>query len=396
MKSAAAIVPALLAAALLQSGCGSKASGDAKSPPPAAKVENRVKETDLTKVTLSPEAAKRLGIELAEAIESHEAAFATIAGEILLIPGKALMLASPVAGTVHLLQPQLSVGHNVRQADPVFRITPLVGAQRDLRITWEADLRTAKARLDNASLQLERARQLVKDLAGSQRNVDAAEQEFGQAKAAHEASAQRLQWLQAHPYDADVDLTLNAPATGVVRQLNVSDNQPVSAGAALLEVADLGRVWLRVPVYAGDSALASAATVKVQDIGGKGPTRTATRVAAPPTADPLAATTDVYYELANANLELSPGRRMNVLLPARPVARNGVLVPASALVYDIQGGAWVYVADPSPANTFHRQRVELAQTSGASAILSRGLAPGAKVVIAGVAELFGTEFGAGK
>ncbi|HET8550133.1 MAG TPA: hypothetical protein VFL57_19115, partial [Bryobacteraceae bacterium] len=122
--------------------------------------------------------------------------------------------------------------------------------------------------------------------------------------------------------------------------------------------------------------------------------RHATRVLAPPTADPLAVTTDVYFELANPDRQLSPGQRLAVPLPSRASGRKGLLVPASAVVYDIHGGTWVYVVDAPHA--YRRQRVELLQKEGSAAVVSRGLTPGAKVVTAGAAELFGTEFGAGK
>ena len=63
-------------------------------------------------------------------------------------------------------------------------------------------------------------------------------------------------------------------------------------------------------------------------------------------------------------------------------------------MYDIYGGAWVYVN--SAPHEYRRQRIELVQSDGSSAIVSRGLGAGTQVVSAGAAELFGTEFGAGK
>ena len=63
---------------------------------------------------------------------------------------------------------------------------------------------------------------------------------------------------------------------------------------------NFSRVWLRVPIYAGDAdALSFQNEVTVQSVDGKGPIRKATRVLAPPTADPLAVTADLYFELPN-------------------------------------------------------------------------------------------------
>lgn len=389
------LVPAIALACLLSQGCSSKADHPAPATTPPAKVDNRVKESDLTRVTLTPEAEKRLGIELAEAVEKQVSGVSEISGEVMLIPGNALIATAPMAGNVHLVRRDLRVGQTVRKGEPIVRLTPVISPQRDLRVTYEADVQSAKVRLDAATQQLERARRLLRDLAGSQKNVEIAEQEFGQAKAAHEVALQRLERLKTHPLESDIDMTIGAPESGVVRQLQASENQTVSAGAVLIEVADFSRVWVRVPVYAGDiDSVSRATSVRVRDVDGQGPARQAVRVAAPPTADPLAVTADLYFELANADGQLRPGQKMTVLLPSRASPRKGIAVPVSAVLYDIQGGAWVYVA--GAPHEYRRQRVELAQSEGVSAIVSRGLAAGVKVVSAGAAELFGTEFGAGK
>jgi multidrug efflux pump subunit AcrA (membrane-fusion protein) len=103
---------------------------------------------------------------------------------------------------------------------------------------------------------------------------------------------------------------------------------------------------------------------------------------------------DLYYRLPNSDGQLRPGQRLNVQLPAPLKVRHGLQVPASAILYDIHGGTWVYVAESE--HTYRRQRVEVVDTQGGSAFLARGLARSARVVTAGAVELFGTEFGAGK
>jgi len=159
--------------ACLLPGCSHNGTTPAVAQKAPAIVENRVKETDLTSVKLTPEAEQRLGIELAAAVESEASTVSAIAGEVMLIPGKALIATAPVTGTVHFIRGNLGVGQNIRKGEPVFRLTPVVGPQRDLRVTFEADVQSTKARLDTATQQLERARQLLRDLAGSQRNVEA-------------------------------------------------------------------------------------------------------------------------------------------------------------------------------------------------------------------------------
>lgn len=382
----------LIVFAMVFISCAPPVKETKAKPAPAAKVENRVKESDLTLITLSPDAEKRLGIELAAVSERSASNQIIVAGEIIPIPGNAIIVTSPASGAI---TGALNAGQQVNKGDVLFRLTPMVAPQRDVRVTFAADLQSAKARLDNAAIQLDRARQLLRDLAGSQRNVDTADQEFGMAKAAHDVAAERLKRFDANPLDADIELKIVAPSAGIVRQVLVSNGQVVTAGAMLFEVADLTNVWFRIAVYAPDvKEIAALTTIDVRDLDGAGPILKAHRVSAPPTADPLAATTDLYFALPNPALQLHPGQRLSASLPTRPNARKGLSVPLSAILYDIHGGVWVYVHQ-APL-TYRRQRVELLETAGQIAYLSRGVKAGMNVVTQGAAELFGTEFGAGR
>lgn len=383
---------ALGMASFLLCGCDSAPQKVETTPP--AKVDNPVKESGLTRVTLTPEAENRLGIELARVVEQIASNQIRILGDVLAIPGKALMVGAPASGTVVLANPRIMAGQAVRSGQPVFRLTPMLAPQRDLKTTYEADLQSAKSRLDTAKKQLDRATQLLQDMAGSRRNVELADQEFGQSKAGYDAAQVRLNRLETHPLDADVDMTITAPSDGILRQILAAQGQNVTAGGTLFEVVDLRTVWLRVPVYAGDlKAIGSASTITIRDVDGTGPILEGRRVDAPPTADPLSVTSDLYYEIANPNLQLRPGQRLSATLPLRTSGRLGLSVPLSAILYDVHGGTWLYVNEAP--HVYRRQRVELAETDGATAFLLRGLTPGLQVVAQGATELFGTEFGAG-
>ena len=172
--------------------------------------------------------------------------------------------------------------------------------------------------------------------------------------------------------------------------------QTVSSGAPLFELADLRRLWVRVPVYVGEVAALEATRAVVIDSlesGSGAIRRTARRVNGPPTADARAASADLFFEFDNTEPAFRPGQTVGVILPVGgPV--DALSVPASAVVYDYHGGAWVY--ENTAAHVYVRRRVDVARTSGADVLLARGPAAGARVVTQGVAELFGTEFGAGK
>jgi len=71
-----------------------------------------------------------------------------------------------------------------------------------------------------------------------------------------------------------------------------------------------------------------------------------------------------------------------------------VVVPSSAIVYDMNGGTWVYVL--TAPHQYQRRRVQVVRESSGEALIGRGLLAGDTVVTVAVAEIFGAEFGIGK
>jgi multidrug efflux pump subunit AcrA (membrane-fusion protein) len=116
-------------------------------------------------------------------------------------------------------------------------------------------------------------------------------------------------------------------------------------------------------------------------------------VAAPPSANAAASTVDLFYEVPNKDGGLRLGQKVGVTIPYRG-EEESLVAPWSAVMHDVQGGTWVYENTGPLAYT--RRRVQVSRVAGDEAVLSGGVKPGAKVVTAGAAELFGTEFGVGK
>ena len=170
--------------------------------------------------------------------------------------------------------------------------------------------------------------------------------------------------------------------------------QVVNAGAALFEIVDLSRLWIRVPVYAGLAREIEAnRTATVSDLTESDGETTAQPIAAPPSADPSSASIDLYYEIDNSDGRFRPGERVTVRVPMKGDAES-LVVPRAAILRDIHGTAWVY--SKSGEHEFRRQRVSVQFTTSSLAVLSLGPPVGTPIVVDGAAELFGTEFGAGK
>jgi len=187
-----------LAGAVAAGGCG-RGSGGALTQPatPPAKVQNAgVKEADLATITLTAQAEQRLGIETAPVAFGRAARWRTLAGEVVIPPDRSLMVVSPVAGTLAAEANLPSAGSAVSKGQALFRVLPLVAAQRDMRVTAEAELAAAGNRLEAARLRHARAEQMLRDQVGSTRALEEAGSELKQAEAAWEAARARVDQIR--------------------------------------------------------------------------------------------------------------------------------------------------------------------------------------------------------
>jgi hypothetical protein len=103
-------------------------------------------------------------------------------------------------------------------------------------------------------------------------------------------------------------------------------------------------------------------------------------------------------ELKRVTLSEKAAQRLDVqTTPVRNEQVNGtdrIVVPYGALIYDLEGGAWVYVS-PEPL-TFVREAVTVDFIEGDMVILTDGPAVGTEVATVAVAELYGIDTGVGK
>jgi RND family efflux transporter MFP subunit len=281
-------------------------------------------------------------------------------------------------------------GTRVQRGESLLRLIPLPS---------DHDLLGAEARLRQAEAEAARVARLYADRLVSAREQEQTQADLAAARATNEAArSQAGAGLDSGAIGrGTVSLAIVAPQAGIIRSLSAAPGQTVAAGAPLTEIIALDLLWVRVPVYAGSvrevaSGRAAAVHRLRADDGARG--WAARPVRAPPSADPAAASVDLFYEVVGAPDALQPGERVEVTLPLQAAGGRALTVPLAAVVYDMNGSAWVYRQVDSV--TFTRQRIEISRVVGGVAVLARGPGPGTPVVTAGVVELFGTEFGVGK
>ncbi len=379
--------------------CQKPQESDEKSQPPA-EVDNAVKESDLTTVTLSPQAEERLGVLTSQAEFRQMPGGLSLGGEIVAVPGREVRIAAPASAIV--LPPEegqaVSAGQFVKKGQPVLRLL-LMPPERDVLGARE-DLVVKQEQYEVALAKANRAEQLLAAKAVSEKSYEEAQVEKTRALAAFHGAKARLNLLEGKDIQEASEslstLVLESPLEGVLQRIFVSPGQTVPGSADLFEIAGVNPVWVRVPVYVGDLAAINVEKgAVIGQFGGQGSPRIfrASPVSGPPLSDPSSASSDLYFEIKNPERIFRIGQKVSVSLEKKS-PKNTLTVPWSAILYDYNGGTWVYVK--KAPFTYSRSRVEMSHIIDGYAVLLRGLRPGDEVVVKGAAEIFGTEFGVGK
>jgi len=386
--------PALIVCAGL-AACGGKDAAPAKAPAPAA-IANPVSEGSLTSITLTPEAVKRLGLETATAAIETVSRTRSVGGEVISPPGGSVVVTAPAAGTLQAIGGGVpKPGARVTRGQAIFALYAIEPADRSLGIESGRDAATAEAELTLTTQRVQRLARLLADGAASARSVEEARAQQKVAEANASAARARAKEIDNSPTGTGGGLIVRSPLNGVLQSMAAASGQSVAASAPLFEVVQTDSLWVRVSLFVGErNGIDTSRPATVASLGAStGPPLIALPVTGPPSADPATATSDVFYALQSPGATVRPGERVGVRLPLVG-ADQALVVPSAAVVYDMNGGAWVYEA--TGATTFIRRRIEIRSQSGDRTLVMRGIAAGQKVVTAGAAELFGTEFGAGK
>lgn len=381
------------------------AAGAAPSAPPA----KLVGEGETTILHLTEEAEQRLGIAVAAAAAPAGQPVQWLPGRTMSAPGATIVVQAPFAGRV-----AFGVGgappfdRPLPAGAPWLLLTPLAGA--DARASLVAAREGAQGRMERAAASvsvakttLARAERLFADQAGSARAVDDAKGSL-QVALAEATAAQReqatLDGLLGGAEAGREALPIAIGREAMLRALHVVAGQCVPAGAPLAELEDRRELWLRIDVPLGMRGAIEGEHVEFAPLGAPAdaPLGVARLLAVPPAVDAATGATQYFGTIDNTRSVYAPGEPCRVAVRGRPSAggghESGLVVPASAVVYDAYGGAWLY--ERRTPHEYRRRRVDPARRDGDQLLLARGPAPGTEVVVTGAAELFGTEFGTGK
>lgn len=402
-------------------GCDQAHPATAKKANSPAKTTHPVAESQLNTIELTADAIRRLDLQTAVIEERTMSRSRSYGADLVLPTGASVLISAPLAGTLKTSTEtsHFRVGQRVEEGKSLINLLPLLSPERGVltpaerirfaeaknalaqsRIDAEGLVQQASVQVDAAKIALERAERLLREQAGTVRAVDEARAQLQLAEKAHAAAASRKRQVDAVHLDEEAGtlepIAIPSPLSGILRSTQVRPGELVAAGAPLFEVMNDEILWVKVPVYVGElDEIDGTAKARLTLLNGRHSDRDlfVTPTDLPPTAVPLAAAVDIYYELPNPDGRYQPGQKVAARLVMKGDAQQ-VAVPWSAVIHDIYGGQWVY--EKTGERHFVRRRVEIGWVDGDWAAITRGPRPGTIVVTAGAAEISGTEFGFAK
>jgi cobalt-zinc-cadmium efflux system membrane fusion protein len=333
-------------------------------------------------VSLSEDAVKRAGIELATVTAGAGSSGVRIPGTVEPNAYKQVVVTPLVAGRVTRVLAEL--GDQVRGGQMLAQIFSPELADAQTKFL------SSKAELEAHERELDRTTKLVAIGAASQQELERLHAEHAAKLASVQSLRSRLVLLgmPASAIDAmmpgkEVESTTSVPAplAGVVTERGANVGLNVDTATKLFTVADLSTVWVVGALYEKDFSrvrVGSAATVTTSAYPDL---KLAGRVSyIDPQVTPDTRTGRVRVEVANPRQELRLGMYADIEI--KTAGGQVVMIPRSA-VQTVGDRQVVYVANPNEPAKFAEREVRLGDPSGDRVEVVSGVTPGEQIVSKG-------------
>jgi cobalt-zinc-cadmium efflux system membrane fusion protein len=374
----------LLCLFLLAAGCGRK-----DEPPVASAASPRPGEERLNdgSVVIPPDSPKLNEIHVAE-VKSASVPFAEVTspGKIETNPNLVSRVALPLAGRVSSVMVKL--GDAVNRGDALLSLeSPDADAGVGAYLQGQAAITQAKANLNKAQADNDRAADLFQHDAIAKKDMLTAENALAQAKAALEQaqaaleqSDRKLRLLGLKPGEFGQKITLRAPISGKVLEMSVAAGEYRNdTNTPVMTIADLSTVWVSSDV--AESAIrfiqvGERIDVELTAYPGETFHGRVTRIA--DTVDPQTRTIKVRAEMENSKGKLRP--EMYGTIRHTDSMKTLPVVPVGAVLQgDGKTSVWVETA----RGHFQTVEVKTGERSGDILPVTSGLKTGARIVVDG-------------
>lgn len=343
----------------------SKPKPAASAPATAAGENVSARRLDDGSVFVPKPVQRQLGVRTALA-ETHEhARIVELAGQVTADPNAGGVVQATQTGRIEPGPRGLPVlGQRVARGAVLAWVAPTIGSLE--RAGQNAQLAELDARRELARRRLERYAQLEGSIA--RKDLEAARLELQGVEAQRGALASGLAAREA----------LHAPVAGVISRSHAAAGQVVEARQVLWEIVDPQRLLVEALAYdvqlaqtIGDaSASVAGASLKLVFLGGGRQLREQ--------ALPL------LFRIEPPGAPLAVGQPLKIL--ARSKLRiAGVRLPQAALQRNAAGESVVWLHDS--AERFFAKRVQALALDAEFVVVTEGIGPGDRVVVAGAASL---------
>ncbi|TKG92843.1 efflux RND transporter periplasmic adaptor subunit [Puteibacter caeruleilacunae] len=286
-------------------------------------------------------------------------------GEILPAQGDERIITAVHSGVIKFQGKQLFEGKEVLSGQSLFAISGDEIKDNSLVVKYT----TAKVSFDNATKNLDRAKELRKDTIIS-------EKEYQQAVLEYETSKSEFD-VMAKNFNNGKQI-IKSPLQGFIKQINITDGQFVQAGQPLLILAKNKKLILKAEVdqqyVASIPAIKNANFVtpynkqhyRTDNLNGK-------IISYGKTTAENSYYTPVFFEIDNAN-GLVPGTFVEIYLKLHS-EKSSLVLPKSALMEE-QGLLYVFTKDQ---HGYEKQYITVGHSDGKVVQVLSGLKPGMKV-----------------
>jgi cobalt-zinc-cadmium efflux system membrane fusion protein len=307
-------------------------------------------------------------------------------GKIETNPNLVSRVALPLSGRVSSVLVKL--GDSVKRGDPILTLeAPDADAAVSAYLQGQAAINQAKANLNKAQADCDRATDLFSHNAVAKKDVLTAENGLAQSKAALETSQanleqfdRKLRLLGLQPNTFGQKVTVSAPISGKVLEMSVAAGEYRNdTNTPFLTIADLSTVWVSSDVP--ESAIrfiqpGERIDVELTAYPGEVFHGRVTRIA--DTVDPQTRTIKVRAEMVNAKGKLRP--EMYGTIHHTDSMKTLPVVPVGAVLQaDGKTSVWV---EQSPGR-FQSVEVKAGERTGNNLPILHGLQPGARIVTDG-------------
>jgi cobalt-zinc-cadmium efflux system membrane fusion protein len=361
------------------------AQGDVEATSPATTT------TGLVQFRMEQQWLIHMKLALAQEAELPQQIYST--GRVVPVPSNRALVAPPVGGIIDT-RPLPQIGQRVARGQLLATVlqTPTAAEAAQIHIEnsrVDAERRRlaqaeieARARLNAAAAEADRAKRLLEVKAYSQRQLETAEADRKAAEAILAGVQEQIRALQTAPTASNYQVT--APISGTVVGLKKSPGEEVHAGEAILEIVALDRVWVEAPIFEKDlgrvkkdiGAIFTTAAYPDKEFQGR-------LVSIGSVVDEQSRAASAVFEVNNASGDLKLGMQANLRLGVG--TKTKVLLVPKESILDNEGKKIVYVL--RTGEEFERRDVLVGDEYGGMIAIVSGVKPGERVVTQGAYQL---------